>query len=111
MYPRDYLHPSPRSRLLKPWGSSLQIPFEGANANRLLDIFPPSLETLPPTRFHSESNQLLEALECVLAYKSLRQVPSLKTLILEEIIIVYNNGMPPTRPIDIMWGEAHRRLP
>ena len=50
----------------------------------LIDIFPPSLETLHLTRFRVCIHGLLETLKHLLAQKSPRQIPSLKRIILDE---------------------------
>ena len=56
----------------------------GFEHESLIDIFPPSLETLHLIRFQACFESLLQALEHLLAQKPLQQIPSLKTLILEE---------------------------
>lgn len=59
----------------------------GIRHDNLIDIFPPSLETLHLTRFDARSEprieNLLGALEHLLAQKSPRQIPVLTQLILE----------------------------
>ncbi|MCJ1261316.1 hypothetical protein MMC22_001180 [Lobaria immixta] len=60
----------------------------GIGRHSLIDIFPPSLETLHLTSFHPLFASLLEALKHLLAQKSPQQIPSFKKLILEEDGIV-----------------------
>lgn len=50
----------------------------------LVNIFPPSLETLHLTRLKGDTESVLQAVEHLLAQKSSQQIPSLKYLILEE---------------------------
>ncbi|MCJ1270150.1 hypothetical protein MMC22_010046 [Lobaria immixta] len=75
----------------------------GSERESLLSIFPPSLETLHLTRFQSNFNNLLEALEHLLAYKSAQHIPSLANLILEETV---SGDAPPTRLNDVLWGNT-----
>ncbi|MCJ1269152.1 hypothetical protein MMC22_009041 [Lobaria immixta] len=56
----------------------------GIGRYSLIDMFPPSLETLHLTRFHIFIIGPLEALEHLLGQKSQQQIPSLKRLILDE---------------------------
>lgn len=56
----------------------------GADANKLINFFPPSLELLHLTSFEGRFKGLLEAVEHLLASKSSQHIPSLKRLILEE---------------------------
>ena len=56
----------------------------GSGRNSLINIFPPSLETLHLTRCQEWFESLVEPLEYLLAQKSPQRIPSLKTLILEE---------------------------
>lgn len=70
------------------------------NHYSLIDIFPPSLETLHLTRVLASFTSILEAIEQLLAEKSPQQIPSLKKVILEE-------GEPyfriETRLVDVLW--------
>lgn len=56
----------------------------GTGRYKLINIFPPSLETLHLTHFHACRETFLEALEYLLSQKSPEQIPSLKTLVLDE---------------------------
>lgn len=56
----------------------------GANANKLINFFPPSLELLHLTGFQGRFEGLSEAVELLLASKSSQHIPSLKKLIIEE---------------------------
>ena len=56
----------------------------GTDFDNLIDLFPASLETLHLTRLVSCFPEVLVALEHLIAQKSPQQIPSLKTLILEE---------------------------
>ncbi|MCJ1469352.1 hypothetical protein MMC07_007985 [Pseudocyphellaria aurata] len=56
----------------------------GYGRDTLIDIFPPSLETLHLTSFEYTSIDLTEALEYLLAQKSPQQIPRLKRLVLEH---------------------------
>lgn len=62
----------------------LETSDNGIERNSLIDIFPPSLETLHLTRLHVSFESLLEALEHLLAQKSSSQIPALKKLVLDE---------------------------
>ncbi|MCJ1269171.1 hypothetical protein MMC22_009060 [Lobaria immixta] len=55
----------------------------GTGRHSLINIFPPSLETLHLTRIQCLAETFLDALEHLLARKSPQQIPSLKILILE----------------------------
>ncbi|MCJ1269799.1 hypothetical protein MMC22_009692 [Lobaria immixta] len=56
----------------------------GTERDNLIDVFPPSLETLHLTRFEARFESILEALEHLLAQKSPQQTPLLTKLILEQ---------------------------
>ncbi|MCJ1265476.1 hypothetical protein MMC22_005354 [Lobaria immixta] len=75
----------------------------GVERHGLIDIFPPSLEMLHLTRFHSCFESLLEALEHLLAQKSPQQIPSLKRLKLDET----DSFIPMLGP---MFGARHVKL-
>ncbi|MCJ1262065.1 hypothetical protein MMC22_001934 [Lobaria immixta] len=62
----------------------LETTDNGIECNSLIDIFPPSLETLHLARLHLSFESLLEALEHLSAQKSPSQIPALKKLILDE---------------------------
>ncbi|MCJ1470287.1 hypothetical protein MMC07_008932 [Pseudocyphellaria aurata] len=57
----------------------------GHGRDRLINIFPPSLETLHLTHFEDFFIDIGEALEYLLAQKSPRQIPRLKKLVLDEV--------------------------
>ncbi|MCJ1270461.1 hypothetical protein MMC22_010358 [Lobaria immixta] len=90
-------------KVFKAAGIFLTATVHGSGRHNLLNMFPPSLETLHLTRFQSDFNNPLEALEHLLTCKSPRQIPSLTTLILEETV---SNGTPPTRLMDVLWGNT-----
>lgn len=74
----------------------------GTGHDRLINIFPPSLEKLHLTRFKADFMDLLEAVEHLLAKKSPEQVPLLKNFILEE-------HKYPFRSIklkDVLWRDT-----
>lgn len=56
----------------------------GTDFDNLIDLFPASLETLYLTSLVSCFSEVLVALEHLIAQKSPQQIPSLKTLILDE---------------------------
>ena len=65
----------------------LETTENGSIRDSLINILPPNLETLHLTRFQSRLEnlvKLIEALEHLLAQKSLQQMPSLKKIILEN---------------------------
>ena len=84
-------------------GLFLTKTIDGSERHSLLNIFPPSLETLHLTRFQSDFNQLLQALERLLVYKSPQQIPSLTTLILEETV---SDFLPRIRLKDVLWEDT-----
>ena len=88
----------------------------GTGRHRLINIFPPNLETLHLTRFQDQARfeSLLEALEHLLAQKSPQQIPSLKKIILEEgrlnPFFDARFGLGPTRLIDVLWKDTHETV-
>ncbi|MCJ1266019.1 hypothetical protein MMC22_005901 [Lobaria immixta] len=90
-------------KVFKTAGLFLTETVHGSERYNLLNIFPPSLETLYLTRFQSGFKKLLESLERLLAFRFPRQIPLLKTLILEERI---SGGAPQTRLKDVLWGNT-----
>lgn len=68
---------------------SLEKTENGTERHKLINIFPPSLETLHLTHFQACSESILEALEHLIAQKSPQHIPSLKTIILEGPKIIY----------------------
>ena len=82
----------------------LETTESGAEGNNLINIFPPSLETLHLTRFQPHFKSILEALEHLLAQKSPQQIPSLKTLILEEPYYADARfANEPAKLMDVLW--------
>ncbi|MCJ1269916.1 hypothetical protein MMC22_009809 [Lobaria immixta] len=75
----------------------------GTNRENLIDIFPPNLETLCLTRFHADYESLLEALEYLLTQKSLHQIPSLKSLIIEE---ASSFELMPVGLMNVLWKNT-----
>lgn len=75
----------------------------GEDHRRLLNIFPASLEELHVLRFEADYKRLLEALAYLLVCKSPQQIPSLRTLILEETIV---RGI---RLMDVLRGNTQER--
>lgn len=75
----------------------------GANANKLINFFPPSLELLHLTGFQGRFKGLLEAVEHLLASKSSQHISSLKRLILEESTVYAARG---ARLMDVMWKDT-----
>lgn len=90
-------------KVFKSAGLFLTSTVHGNDRYSLINIFPPSLEVLHVTRFQSDYNKLLEALERLVAYKSPRQIPLLETLVLEETLA---SGVPPPRLLDVLWGDT-----
>ncbi|MCJ1265879.1 hypothetical protein MMC22_005761 [Lobaria immixta] len=84
----------------------------GTERDRLIDIFPPSLETLYLSRFHPCFKGLLIALEHLLAQKSPQQIPSLKELILDETDSIDPMDDGPFRQrsgerlMDLLWNNT-----
>lgn len=68
----------------------------------LINIFPPSLETLHLTRFHACLSSLLEDVERLLAQKSPQQIPLLKKLVLEET----ESSGPDIKLAEVMWRNT-----
>lgn len=83
----------------------------GTGGHKLIDVFPPSLETLHLTRVSASSGSVLEAVEHLLAHKSPQQNPWLRRLILEQGIGSF--GLRPdkyvnrwhTKPLKSVLGE------
>lgn len=71
-------------KVLKTVALFLEETENGTARDRLINIFPPNLETLHLTRFEVGFESLPEALEYLLLQKSLQQIPSLRKLILDE---------------------------
>lgn len=89
-------------KVFKSAGIFLSSTVRGNDHYSLINIFPPSLEVLHVTRFRSDFDTILETLERLVAYKSPRQIPLLKTLVLEETL---SYSMPPFRLLlDILRG-------
>lgn len=68
----------------------------------LINIFPPSLETLHLTRFHACLSSLLEDVEQLLAQKSQQQIPLLRKLVLEE----NESSGPSIKLTEVMWRDT-----
>lgn len=81
---------------------------DNAGCQSLIDIFPPNLETLHLIRFQARFASLLEALEHMLAQDSPQQIPSLKTLVLEEIPSDYDLDDTPSNLTDVVWKEGRQ---
>ena len=84
---------------------------KGTGRHSLINIFPPNLETLHLTRFQARFESLLEALEHLLAQKSPQQIPSLKTLILEEFDYYGTESGPwfgprPAKLMHVLWKDT-----
>lgn len=62
----------------------LETTVNGDGRYNLINIFPATLSTLHLTHFHACRDSFLEALEYLLSQKSPEQIPSLKTIALEE---------------------------
>ena len=88
----------------------------GTERDLLIDLFPPSLETLYLTRFHPCLTRVLTALEHLLAQKSPLQIPSLKELILDETdsIEPMDNGpirqRSDARLMDLLWNNTQETV-
>ena len=93
-------------KVFKTAGLFLIATVHGSKRYNLLNIFPPSLETLHLTRFQSNFNNLLGSLERLLAFRFPRQIPLLEMLILEGRI---SGGAPQTRLKDVLWGNTQER--
>ena len=80
----------------------------GTGRDSLINIFPPSLETLHLIRFNASYESLLEALEHLLAQKSPQQVPSLKKLMLEEITFFFASYHVRfiSKLMDVLWKDT-----
>ncbi|MCJ1265778.1 hypothetical protein MMC22_005658 [Lobaria immixta] len=81
---------------------------DNAGCQSLIDMFPPNLETLHLIRFQARFASLLEALEHMLAQDSPQQIPSLKTLVLEEIPSDYDLDDTPSNLTDVVWKEGRQ---
>lgn len=82
--------------------------FVRGDDDRLIDIFPPSLETLHVTHFQASFHGVLEALVHLLTQKSCQQIPSLTSLVLEETFsyqtrLRAKRGIRPDKLIDASW--------
>lgn len=80
----------------------------GAERDNLINIFPPNLDALHLTHFQAGFERLLEALEHLLEQKSPRQIPSLRSLIVEESYSDHEryrmrHGARPVKLIDVLW--------
>ena len=77
-------------KVFKSVASFLATTENGTGRHSLINIFPPSLETLHLTHFQVpyEVGNPLEALEHLLAQKSPQHIPSLKKIILEEDVFL-----------------------
>lgn len=77
----------------------------GTERDKLINIFPPSLETIHLSQLQQASfTDVLEAVEYLLARKSPLQIPSLKRLILEEVHDIF--GTSGERLVDILWRDT-----
>lgn len=74
----------------------------GTDHDRLINIFPPSLETLRLTCFKAVYKDLLEAVEHLLAKKSPQQLPLLETLVLEE----HRSPFRRIKLKDVLWRDT-----
>lgn len=90
-------------KVLKIAALFLKLTDNETNHHSLIDIFPPSLETLHLTRVQSRFTSILEAIEQLLAAKSPWQIPSLKQVILEEGESCYRIV---TRLVDVLWKDT-----
>lgn len=84
----------------------LERPDSTTKDHGLVDILPPSLETLHLTRFHARSKKILEALVQLLGQKSPQQMPSLTKLILEEAEPC-EPGVNHDKLIDVKWKRTN----
>lgn len=88
-------------------GLFLETTENGTGKDSLIDLFPATLETLCLTCFHASSGNLVEALEYLLAHKSPQQIPSLKSLLLEE-----GSRGPEEAPTltDVLWKDINETV-
>lgn len=75
----------------------------GADADKLINFFPPSLELLHLTGFQGRFDGLLETVAQLLASKSPEHISSLKRLILEESTVY---AAREARLMDVMWRDT-----
>lgn len=75
----------------------------GIGRHSLIDIFPPTLETLHLNRFEAYFETVFEALEHLLAVNSPKQIPSLGKLVLEEL---YFSGGRPSKLMEVLWKDT-----
>ena len=78
----------------------------GTRGRSLINIFPPSLETLHVTRLQSCFHSVLQPVEHLLAQKSPQQIPSLKILVLEE---TKSFARSPVKLMNVLWMGAQKR--
>ena len=96
--------------------ATLVATHNGIGRHSLINIFPHSLETLHLTRFQFRARfeSLLEALEHLLAQKSLHQIPSLKKIILGESgffpFCDARFGMRPHKLMDVLWKDTQETV-
>ena len=94
----------PTLKVFKTAARFLNSTDNGTGRHSLINIFPPSLETLHLTRFQPFFESLLDAIEHLLENKSPQQITLLKKLILEEaepsdLSLVVR----PARLMDVLW--------
>ncbi|MCJ1467715.1 hypothetical protein MMC07_006340 [Pseudocyphellaria aurata] len=80
----------------------------GWGPDRLINIFPPNLETLHLTRFQAHAESLVEALEFLLVRKSPQQMPVLKNLILVETRPDEYDERP--MMMDVLWKDTQETV-
>ena len=102
-------------KFLKTAALFLENTENGTARDRLINIFPPNLETLHLTRFEVGFEGLQEALHYLLLQKSLQQIPSLRKIILDETGSIGVTGKfrrfkrfrSPRSPAEFVIGRLH----
>lgn len=84
----------------------LEVTENGSSPHKLVNMFPPSLETLHLSRFPEDVDAILEAVEYLLVQKSPQQIPLLKKLILEETDTSLDG---PAKLTEILWKDTSER--
>lgn len=105
----EYLKPMPSFvnfnclRVFKIAMLFLQKTDSGIGRHNLINLFPPTIETLHLTRVNGCFVNVLEAVEHLLVHKSPEQIPLLKKLVLEETRCFEGR---PDRSMDVLWRDT-----
>ncbi|MCJ1467635.1 hypothetical protein MMC07_006260 [Pseudocyphellaria aurata] len=85
----------------------LQVTETGSNTHKLVNMFPPGLETLHLSRLSGSVHGILEAVDYLLAQKSPHQIPLLKNLILSEPETVFEGY--DAKLTEVLWKDTSER--